>query len=446
MRAFFAKRCLVICFFCVLPLLSGLGALNWMSSQATSGAPPVAQTGAPALGDFPAEKDCTACHTGTVNTGEATVARSAAPASYLPNQEIQLTLSAHQSGQNRFGFQATALDAQGQMVGEFLLTDPERTQLGAATDAPFTGRNYILNTQAGSAPSQPNTGSWTFKWKAPPQRVGRVTIYFALTAANDDGTVAGDAVYTNRLTLDPDLPALATVSAASYLPNAAVAPESILASFGESLADNAESSTTLPLPYELDGLRIGIRDSNGTERAAPLFFVGPNQLNYLIPTGTALGRATVTVRRDSDTLAAGALNVETVAPGLFTANASGKGVAAAIILRVKANGQQSFEPVARWSTATSRFEGAPIELGQEGEQVFLLLFGTGFRAHNTLADVTCTIGGQNAEVLFTGAQGDLAGLDQANIRLPRSLAGRGSVNALLGFGSATANTVSIHVK
>ena len=56
------------------------------------------------------------------------------------------------------------------------------------------------------------------------------------------------------------------------------------------------------------------------------------------------------------------------------------------------------------------------------------------------------IGGQDAQVSFSGPQGAFAGLDQANVLLPRSLAGSGSVNIVLNASGQTANTVNISVK
>ena len=69
--------------------------------------------------------------------------------------------------------------------------------------------------------------------------------------------------------------------------------------------------------------------------------------------------------------------------------------------------------------------------GPEGDQIYLLLFGSGIRQRSSLSAVIATIGGVYAEVSFAGAQGAFAGLDQVNLRVPRSLRGRGEVEALL---------------
>jgi uncharacterized protein (TIGR03437 family) len=78
--------------------------------------------------------------------------------------------------------------------------------------------------------------------------------------------------------------------------------------------------------------------------------------------------------------------------------------------------------------------------------VFLIPFGAGFRNRSALSAVTATIGGTAATVTFAGAQGTLAGLDQANILIPRSLAGRGNVDLVFTVDGKAANTVSFNVK
>jgi len=48
-------------------------------------------------------------------------------------------------------------------------------------------------------------------------------------------------------------------------------------------------------------------------------------------------------------------------------------------------------------------------------------------------------------VQYAGPQGGYAGLDQVNIRVPRSLAGRGNVDVVLTVDGKTANAVTIKV-
>jgi uncharacterized protein (TIGR03437 family) len=81
----------------------------------------------------------------------------------------------------------------------------------------------------------------------------------------------------------------------------------------------------------------------------------------------------------------------------------------------------------------------PIDLGPETDQVFLTLFGTGFRNRSSLAKVSVKIGDVDAPVQYAGPQGEYAGMDQVNVRLPRSLAGRGMTQLNFTVDGQSAN-------
>jgi uncharacterized protein (TIGR03437 family) len=49
-------------------------------------------------------------------------------------------------------------------------------------------------------------------------------------------------------------------------------------------------------------------------------------------------------------------------------------------------------------------------------------------------------------VLFAGPQGDLVGLDQINVRIPRSLIGRGEVAVELVADNREVNAVRVAIK
>jgi hypothetical protein len=123
--------------------------------------------------------------------------------------------------------------------------------------------------------------------------------YFYVLAARNDSHVSpnGDGVSTNPpLAATParSFSTSASVSAASYQ-RMALAPDSIASAFGVNLAVTTQSATALPLPTALGGTTVRVRDSLGDERLAPLFFVSPQQINYLLPAGTAPGAVTITI-------------------------------------------------------------------------------------------------------------------------------------------------------
>jgi len=247
------------------------------------------------------------------------------------------------------------------------------------------------------------------------------------------------------LKLKSSTPPVASVSAASFA-GTELAGESIVAAFGDKLSTGTQTAASVPLPTTLAGTVVRVRDSQGAERPAPLFFAGPSQVNLQIPPGTVNGPASVTITSGDNTVSTGTINISTVAPGIFTANASGQGVAAAVVLRVKNGGAQIFEPVAQFDSGQNKIVPVPIDLGAPGDQLFLLLYGTGFRFRSSLQAVTAMIGGTNVDALYVGPVEGLVGLDQANIPIPRALAGRGVVDVALTIDGKPANTITILIK
>ncbi len=238
---------------------------------------------------------------------------------------------------------------------------------------------------------------------------------------------------------------VANVSAASYI-STSLAPESIVSAFGSGLATATLTAASSPLPTTLAGATVKVRDNAGTERLALLFFVSPTQVNYQMPPGTINRAATITVTSGDGSISTGMAQIAPVAPGLFSADASGSGLAAATALRIRADGSQQFEPVARFDAAQQKFVAVPIDLGSETDQVFLILFGTGIRLRSALSAVSAKLGGSDAQVTFAGAQNDFVGLDQVNARIPRSLIGRGEVDVVLTADGKPANIIKASVK
>lgn len=440
MKMYLLKLSIISCFM-ALALCFGLTGRKVKANQS---GPPTQRTGAPG------EQTCaiSGCHTSfAVNSGTGTLSITGLPASgYTEGQQINLTVTLNQASRSLYGFSLTALDSQGRRAGTLTVTDSNRTLLQTSV---VNGnlRQYISHNFGGSIPNGTNQGSWTFRWTAPATSTGTVTFYFAGNAANGNGAEAGDFIYTKTATVAPAATgpqAVATVSAASFA-QGAFAPETIVALFaaGGLTGGASASATTIPLPTELVGTSVRIKDSAGTERNAPLFFVSDAQINFMVPLGSVNGAAMVTVVRGGNPVGAGTFNIETVAPGIFTANANGQGVPAGFAIRVAANGSQSLVTIA--GSSGGQQVPVPIDLGPATDQLILVLFGTGFRQRSALTAVSATIGGTNAEVQFAGAQGDLAGLDQANIFIPRSLAGRGLVNVVLTVDGKPANTVQLNI-
>ncbi|MBS1789332.1 MAG: pre-peptidase C-terminal domain-containing protein [Acidobacteria bacterium] len=163
---------------------------------------------------------------------------------------------------------------------------------------------------------------------------GNGTVNYSVTAYTGNIPRTGTLTIASQTFTVTQIRQAVTVSAASYS-GGTLASEAIVAAFGKNLATTTAAATTIPLPTTLGGTTIKVKDSNGAERLAPLFFVSPGQINYLIPSETANGTATITVTTGDGTVSMGVVLATSVAPGLFSANADGKGIVAGVALRVR---------------------------------------------------------------------------------------------------------------
>ena len=243
--------------------------------------------------------------------------------------------------------------------------------------------------------------------------------------------------------------AATTVEAASY--SATVAPGEIVALFGTELiaGDGIAVANSLPLPRSLQATSVYV---NGV--AAPLYFTAKTQINFQIPYSTAAGSASVVVLRDDGIASYGSVNVAAAAPALFSADASGKGQAAAQNSDFSRNGDPATSPQSRRA--------------RKGD--YVVLYGTGAGAsfvnasNNNPLTVkdgeaatasplaatanlpTATVGGKTATVYFSGLAPGFVGLWQLNVQVPADAPSGASVEVVLNFGGKTANRVTIAVE
>jgi uncharacterized protein (TIGR03437 family) len=234
------------------------------------------------------------------------------------------------------------------------------------------------------------------------------------------------------------IPAVAVQSAAA--PNGAVTPESIASIFGTNLASTTLAGTTQPPSTSLGGVTLTVTDSAGVARVAPLMYVSPSQINFVVPSGSAAGTATFAIANGPSTTE----SIQSVAPTLFSMSGDGRGVAAANAIAVAA-GSQVQSPVPVFQCSTSGCVATPISLSAN-TTVYLILYGTGIRNRSSLGGVIANIGGTNVPVLYAGPQPSFEGLDQVNLTIPLSLRGSGEVNIVLTVDGQTANVVTVNIQ
>lgn len=213
------------------------------------------------------------------------------------------------------------------------------------------------------------------------------------------------------------------VNAASFQ-KATLAQDSIVSALGTNFTN-------------LESVTVAVEDSAGAVRNATLFFVSATQINFAMPEGTAPGPAVIRVSGGADVFRTEVL-IKSVAPGAFSAG----GLAAANVFTFR-NGEMTATNTIRPGSGGG-LELAPIDLGPDDQQVFLILYGTGIRHHTSA--VTAKIGPTVIQAAYAGSQGTFAGQDQINIELPKSLRGAGVLDLTLSVDGQITNVVKIQIQ
>jgi uncharacterized protein (TIGR03437 family) len=230
---------------------------------------------------------------------------------------------------------------------------------------------------------------------------------------------------------------LKSVSSASLRPTA-LAPDSLMRAWGTNFSLYPESSESGPVS-ELNGTVVKVKDGACVERIAPLFFVSPTEVRYLVPAESAPGSGTVSIYN-----ADGGQAISAVTIALFSANGTGEGPAAMSVLRIGADGVSRYENPLQYDFGAGGYIALPIEPAQSGERLYLILYGTGLRHRSSLARVRAMVGGMPVGVEYAGPQADWAGVDQINLPLPSGL--RGMVDVRLTVDDLPTNTVRVNLR
>jgi uncharacterized protein (TIGR03437 family) len=388
--------------------------------------------------------------------GDMNVARDAHTATLLPNGQVLVT-----GGQGANSTSPASAELYDPATNRWTLTASMSTPRSFQTGTLLPNGRVLI---AGGATGQsftlfnsteiydPATGEWSAgaplqqaraKESATLLESGKVLV---AGSYGTQGDFAGNATAEVYGTTVPSATGMVNVSSASYFDNGAVAPGSLVSAMGSNLAGVPQTAPSTSLPTTLGGVSVTVEDSTGMARQAGLVYVSPQVINYLLPAGTAPGTATVSVNGSDGAAASGQVLVVAVAPGVFAANSSGQGLAAAVVQRVHADGTQVYEPVAQFDAGQNQFVPVPINLSSTTDQVFLVLFGTGIASRSSLAAVNAQIGSAIVRVSFAGPSGDFPGLDQVNLLLPPALAGSGNVGVTLSVDGFAANTVRVTIE
>jgi uncharacterized protein (TIGR03437 family) len=256
-----------------------------------------------------------------------------------------------------------------------------------------------------------------------------------------DRTRPINAVYSgdSNFAGSASLPLMRIINAAADVSND-IAPDEAVSIFNVNVLD-ADIPASLPLGTTLDGATVQITDSQGVTRPGALYgvFASSDQVNFVVPSDTALGPATLTVTGGNGATLSTLISIDAIAPGIFTASMDGKGVFAGQVVYAHADNSQTVDSSV--ALQGNSLTPNPIRLGSPSDEVFLVLYGTGLRHRASQQSVHATVNGIAVPAL-SAAQGQYPGLDQINLQLPNSLAGTGMVEVRITVDGVPANTVS----
>ncbi|RKU08340.1 hypothetical protein C6503_23245 [Candidatus Poribacteria bacterium] len=194
----YLKNMLPVCGVLVLLLIASSGNVFALSSG-----PPDEKTGAPN------ENTCAqaGCHAGNDLNVSGGSLMLTIPETYIPNQVYTIVVNLSRTGQSRWGFEMTALDADGARAGSFAIDDAGNTQLSETNS-----KQYIKHTSIGTARGTTDEHSWEFQWTAPDADIGPITFYTAGNASNGNFNPIDDYIYTAQEESTPPIPVVAGVS------------------------------------------------------------------------------------------------------------------------------------------------------------------------------------------------------------------------------------------
>ena len=251
------------------------------------------------------------------------------------------------------------------------------------------------------------------------------------------------------LTAEPPEPVISSIlNGASYTDS--LAPGTVGVIEGVDLASGTEAFKRLPesvpLPTALLETSVTVTDRTPTSwarRKAGLYSVSSTEIRFLMPERAANGWVIVTVEREGKASKRRGIHLGKVAPGLFSANGDGRGVAAASAIRVARNGTKTSLEVVRYDSALRRYVATPIDLRSSRDPVYLTFFGTGMRGLDGPASVT--IGGERVGVHSLEPASGFSGVDELVVGpIPRSISGEDlEVGAVVDGLASNGVTISI---
>jgi uncharacterized protein (TIGR03437 family) len=259
----------------------------------------------------------------------------------------------------------------------------------------------------------------------------------AITVASPNVPGGNQTVTVNLTVTAGPTPVVLSVTNAGSLQPGAISPGEIISIFGNNIGPITPASGTGfqltaagTVPTTLAGVTVTINNVK-----APLIFVGPVQINAIVPYEVAgQSTASLVVSLNSATSTGTTVQVVPTAPSIFTLSQTGSGQGAILNQNGSVNG-----------TTNPAAKGSIIQIFGTGEGQLVPRVQTGCLSGPALplptpvaAPVTVTIGGQPATpVTYAGEAPNLVcGVIQINATIPTNI-GSGPQTVVVTIGSST---------
>ncbi len=263
--------------------------------------------------------------------------------------------------------------------------------------------------------------------------------------AADIGNTGAGPLFTiyfeGRAFAQPAIASGGVVNGASFLAGQGLAPGSYISIFGSGLSETTQLFRTPYLPLSLGGMSVSFDvPSAGISVPGRLVFVKPGQVNVQVPWELA-GRSSAVMKVSLELDSSNAVTVPLTAysPAFFEyTDPSGQKLLAAQDAGYHLIGTQN--PAARGSTILLYANGlgpvdTPVPSGEPTPQ----------SAPRTTATPQVTIGGQQAQVVFSGLSPQSIALYQVNVVVPAGI-GTGPQKVVMTVNGYSSQTSTIVVK
>jgi uncharacterized protein (TIGR03437 family) len=246
------------------------------------------------------------------------------------------------------------------------------------------------------------------------------------------------------------LKAATVVNAATYQSSVPVAQGSLATLFGSGVASDTVTVSATTWPKSAANRQLVVND----DLQAPLYYIGPTQVNFQVPSNAPLGSVRIAVRTadTGELVAGGSLLVSSAAPGIFTANQAGTGQAAVLNQDFTVNSSTNPAPagsvISIYGTGQGQVSPAVIDGSAAGSSplsnTIAVPTSNAGTCLNSQPSMCVAVGSGFGDVKYSGLAPGFIGLWQINVLVPSGATGAVPVRVVIN--GTPSNTVTIAVR